>query len=255
MRFFSRFLLKKTSVSALVLLVAFAASSAIPPAPRPIGQQRERDLLYSWLAYAVVYQDWQTTSQPDSSRGFNIGSVLVNADGYVVYGARNAVNATRNYTQHGEVRLVQGYLRQTRQFSLKDYTVYTTLEPCAMCAGMMTLTQVRRVVYGQTDPDYGATLERLQLDSRGCTAGGYKPYPRLIEVTQAPDPQACALDSASFQRRVPRITQFLTTAPARRLYEQATAQLAHYTAQHPANQVRLDSARRFLARMPKQFTE
>ncbi|RAK65193.1 nucleoside deaminase [Hymenobacter edaphi] len=235
----------------LLPVFSLLAELAAPAAPPALAQQRERDQLYAWLAYAVVYQDWQTTAQPDSSRGFNIGSVLVNADGYVVHWGRNCVNATRNQTQHGEVRLIQSYLQRTRQRALSGYTIYTTLEPCAMCSGMMTLTQVTRTVFGQRDPDYGDALQRLQLDSRACGPGHYAPYPRAVQVSQAPDAVSCALDSAYARHRPARIVPFLARPAARALYARAAAQLARYTAQHPENQVRLDSARRFLARLPR----
>ncbi len=231
-----------------------SSAVASPAPPAPLSLQAERDQFYAWLADAVVYQDWQPTSQPDSSRGFNIGSVLVNPDGYVVQWGRNSVNATRNLTQHGEVRLVQAYLQRTRQVALRGYTVYTTLEPCAMCAGMLTLTQVARVVYGQRDPAYGDALQRLQLDSRAC-GRGYAPYPRTVAVAQAPDEVSRQLDDAYRSRTALPIVRFLATPTARRLYAQAARQLAQYQARYPANQVRLDSARRYLARLPKQAAD
>lgn len=233
----------------LPILPLLTALTAAPTHP-PLSAQQERDQLYSWLAYAVVYQDWQTSARPDSSRGFNIGSVLVNAEGYVVHWGRNCVGQTRNQTQHGEVRLMQSYLARTRQLHLKGYTLYTTLEPCAMCSGMMTLTQVTRTVFGQRDPDYGDALQRLQLDSRAC-AHGYGPYPRAVAVEQAPDVVSAGLDSA-YQRRQPeRIVAFLASGAARPLFARAAARLARYRVQHPENQARLDSARRFLARLPR----
>ncbi|RTQ50009.1 nucleoside deaminase [Hymenobacter gummosus] len=232
-------------------LLAAPVLAPPPSTPAPLTVQQERDQLYAWLAYAVVYQDWQTTAQRDSSRGFNIGSVLVNADGYVVHWGRNSVNATRNQTQHGEVRLIQSYLERTRQYALPGYTIYTTLEPCAMCSGMMTLTQVTRTVFGQRDPDYGAALQRLQLDSRACSPAGYGPYPRTVQVSQAPDAISSAIDSAYARYRGKRIVDFLAAPATRVLYARAAARMQRYRAQYPANQVRLDSARRFLARLPQ----
>jgi tRNA(Arg) A34 adenosine deaminase TadA len=220
-----------------------------------LSPQAERDVLYTWLAYAVVQQDWQRTSQPDSSRGFNIGSVLVSPAGYPVYWARNAVNKLRNQTQHGEVRLLQGYLGRTRQFALPGYTVYTTLEPCAMCSGMLTHTRVRRVVYGQRDPAFGSTLQRLQLDSRAVGRPGYAPYPWVVEVVQSPDSLSSALDAAYQHTTAPTIVRFLATAGAHRVYQQATRLLATYRPQHPENQAPLDSARRLLARVTRQADE
>ena len=51
---------------------------------------------------------------------------------------------------------------------LSDCTVYVTLEPCLMCAGLMYQARVRRCVYGASDPKAGAlgTLYRINEDER-----------------------------------------------------------------------------------------
>ncbi len=51
---------------------------------------------------------------------------------------------------------------------MEGATVYVTLEPCPMCAGMLVLSRVARVVYGADDPKAGATrsLYRLGEDPR-----------------------------------------------------------------------------------------
>ena len=119
--------------------------------------QQERDLILSLTAMAVVRADWQ---DDDTGRGHNIGSVLVDAKGIPVFWARNASRRLDNGSQHGEVRLIQNFLncKGIGRYA-KGYTVYTTLEPCAMCTGLMILTQVTRVVYVQEDPGYGDTAE------------------------------------------------------------------------------------------------
>ncbi len=122
--------------------------------------EAERDYLYSLLAMSVVRHDWQW---PEETRGHNIGSVLVkNTTGEVMYYARNSNRVLTNGSQHGEVRLVTNFLKCEGEGTyLKDYTLYTTLEPCIMCAGMLTMTQVSRVVYVQKDPAYGDTQEAI----------------------------------------------------------------------------------------------
>ena len=125
--------------------------------------QEERDEIYMLLAYGVVLKDWQTGG-PDQ-RGHNVGSVLVDGDGKIVYWARNSNHITKNGTQHGEVRLILGYLSDFQTYNLPGYTVYTTLEPCVQCSGMMKMVSMKRVVYGQSDPGFGKALERLSLDT------------------------------------------------------------------------------------------
>ena len=210
------------------------------------AEQQELDYFYSLMAYAVVFKDWQTTAAKDSSRGYNIGSVLVGKDHYVVNWARNSVNITMNGSQHGEVRLMQSYLEKTRSFSLKGFTIYTSLEPCAMCSGMMKLTQIYRTVYGQTDPGFGKALERLQLESASCCKGGYSPYPRPVISDKSPDPVSIEIDSAYAQYQGGSITDYLATPVAELFFDRATKMFERYNeAKYPQNQAYIDSAHVF----------
>ena len=185
-------------------------------------------------------------SLSDITGRYNIGSVLVNPSGKLVCWARNPVGVTGNNTQHGEVRLMTNYLHNTLQGTLKGgYTVYTTLEPCAMCSGMMTLNYVRETVYGQADPGFGKALERLQFNS--TSIHGYCPYPRGVTSGQEHGPIAKRLDEAyaqSMQVHTDQgITQFLAVPKARQIFADAEQQFQTYQVRFPSNQPVLDSAR------------
>ncbi|MBW1944223.1 MAG: hypothetical protein JRJ51_15510, partial [Deltaproteobacteria bacterium] len=125
------------------------------PVYHPTPAEIEKDKIFSLVAYAVVFKGWQQSR--NVGRGYNIGSVLVDENDNIVCWARNAVNVTKNNTQHGEVRLMLNYLHNCRNvFSLPKYRLYTTLEPCAMCSGMMmndNLTERTEFLLYQNDDD------------------------------------------------------------------------------------------------------
>ena len=210
--------------------------------------QIEKDKIFSLLSLAVVYKNWQTpTTNP--VRGYNIGSVLVAPSGQVVKWARNCVDTTGNGTQHGEVRLMTSYLGTTEYFSLADenndpYVLYTSLEPCAMCSGMMTLQSLNRTVYSQTDPDFGKAIQRLEFDASSC--GGCPPYPRGVISDASPSPYRTTLDSAYVaylnQGGERSITKFLTTPQAETIYANAVNSLLNYQVVYPQNQSVLTNA-------------
>lgn len=207
-------------------------------------EQQELDYFYSLMAYAVVHKDWQVNAL--EGRGYNIGSVLVDSAKYVVNWARNSVNIKMNGTQHGEVRVIQSYLDSVPSFSLKGFSIYTTLEPCAMCSGMMKLTNVHRTIYGQTDPTYGKALERLQLESGSCCRGGYSPYPRPVISDKSPDLISVEIDSAYARYKGKYIVDFLTTPVAEKLFKKASKMFQQYKkAKYVENQKYIDSAHKF----------
>ncbi|MFE8598202.1 nucleoside deaminase [Archangium violaceum] len=228
-----------------------------PPPYQPTPEQNEKDQIYSLVAYAVVYRNWQEASVGVGVRGYNIGSVLVDPSGRLVCWARNAVGVTGNKTQHGEVRLMTNYLHNTTGGALGGgYTVYTTLEPCAMCSGMMTLMSVKSTVYGQADPDFGKALERLSFNSTAIH--GFCSYPRGVTSGEVIHAIAERLDQGYaryMQTHPPVITDFLASPEARQIFADAEQQLLTFKVQFPSNQPVLDSALAFLQGVPREYTE
>jgi tRNA(Arg) A34 adenosine deaminase TadA len=226
-----------------------------PPPYTPTPQQEELDNIYTLLAYSVVYVNWQT-SAGDASRGYNIGSVLVDPANDVVCWGVNSVNVTQSGTQHGEVRLITNYQANVRRFSLKGYVIYTTLEPCAMCSGMMTLQSVARTIFGQRDPDFGDAIQHLTLNSKSI--GGYCPYPRGVISAEAHNAFTARLDQEYCKyynaTSSPSLTDWLASDVAHGIYADAYQQLLKYEVKYPENQHYLDGARQFLASVPTAYT-
>jgi len=200
--------------------------------------KQEIDEIYSLLTYALVYANWQPGTVPrNKRRGYNIGAVLVDKDQKPVYCGLNCINATDNATQHGEVRTITAYLEKTRRFNLDGFTIYTTLEPCIMCAGMMTMTDIDRVVYGQKDVDFSNGLERLALDTRPY--GGYAPFKRTTWSDASPNGFRLLLDEA-YQRFLATdsekvLAKFLTGAEAERIFKDAHTAFLQFQVKHPEN--------------------
>lgn len=227
-------------------------ASAEPAAEVPAAVQAERDVIFTLMAYAVVYKDWQT--EVDYTRGHNIGSVLVHLPtGTVVNWGRNCNKITNNGSNHGEVRLIRSFLQSTPNLMyLDDYCIYTTLEPCAMCSGMMCLTKVPRSVYGQTDPDYGKALERLALNSTAI--GGYEPYPRLFKSELANTQFTKELNEQHAASGEGNITKWLRSDEALIIYRKATQTFLNYQVMHEDNtKVYHDAVNYYNAVVPAEY--
>ena len=96
-----------------------------------------------------------------------IGAVVVR-DGEIVARAHNRRELDQDPSAHAEFAAVCAAAQALGRWRLSDCTVYVTLEPCCMCAGLMVNARAGRCVYGATDAKAGAlgSLYDLNADSR-----------------------------------------------------------------------------------------
>ncbi len=96
-----------------------------------------------------------------------IGAV-VTCDGEVVARAHNRREADADPAAHAEFRAMEEAARVLGRWRLTGCTVYVTLEPCLMCAGLMVNARIDRCVFGAFDPKGGAlgTLYDVSCDER-----------------------------------------------------------------------------------------
>lgn len=96
-----------------------------------------------------------------------IGAVVL-CDGRVVARAHNRREGDADPSAHAEFTAMVAASRALGRWRLTGCTVYVTLEPCLMCAGLMVNARVDRCVYGAADPKGGAvgTLFDVSHDER-----------------------------------------------------------------------------------------
>ena len=96
-----------------------------------------------------------------------IGAVVV-CEGAVVARGHNRREIDSDPAGHAEFIAIREASRKLGRWRLADCTVYVTLEPCPMCAGLMHQARIARLVYGVSDPKAGAvgTLYDLSNDER-----------------------------------------------------------------------------------------
>ena len=96
-----------------------------------------------------------------------IGAVVV-CDGEVVARAHNRRETDADPSAHAEFAAMVAASQALERWRLTGCTVYVTLEPCLMCAGLMINSRIDRCVYGAPDPKGGAlgTLYDVSHDPR-----------------------------------------------------------------------------------------
>ncbi|MEX1217706.1 MAG: tRNA adenosine(34) deaminase TadA [Acidimicrobiales bacterium] len=93
-----------------------------------------------------------------------IGAVVV-LDGMIIARRHNQREQTQDPTAHAELLAVRDAAAAVGSWRLDHATVVVTLEPCAMCAGLMVNARVGRVVFGARSYESGACGSLYQLGS------------------------------------------------------------------------------------------
>ena len=83
-----------------------------------------------------------------------VGAIVVH-EGKVISSAHNRREIDGDPSAHAEFIAMRAAAQVLGDWRLEDCTVYVTLEPCAMCAGLMVNARVPRCVYAATDPRGG----------------------------------------------------------------------------------------------------
>ena len=91
-----------------------------------------------------------------------VGAVLVR-DGVVIASGRNAPIGANDPTAHAEIVALRAAALALGNYRLEGCELFVTLEPCAMCAGAMLHSRLKRVVFAAPDPKTGAAGSVLNL--------------------------------------------------------------------------------------------
>lgn len=96
-----------------------------------------------------------------------VGAVLVLEDGRE-FASHNAPISMHDASAHAEMQVIRAACKAAGNYRLTGSTLYATLEPCLMCAGVIVHARIARVVYGANDPKAGAveSLYQVLADTR-----------------------------------------------------------------------------------------
>lgn len=103
------------------------------------------------------------------------GACLVK-DGEIILNAENTICSDRDPTKHAESNLVSLAAQKLDPETIGESTLYTSTEPCAMCAGAIYWSGVRRIVFGCSNHTLESIAGKgLSISSRAVLAETAKP--------------------------------------------------------------------------------
>lgn len=239
--------------------------------------QQERHRLFAFALMSLVYHYWNGNKNGRSGEypwnepvgaaadgkfldrdylGHNIAAIAVDGDGRVIDFDFNHNKIFNSSVEHAEARLVRRVYNLTQIHdswnvdmnspmspprddynTLENVTIYTSLESCSQCAGIMALGRVKQIIYLQTDPGMyliGNILRNLTLDTKLQSplpiAGGEIGLPFFDQLNksflefseQVNDKKPFFIPKGGGKPDVSKsITSFLCTKSGRDIYKEA----------------------------------
>ena len=92
-----------------------------------------------------------------------VGAVIVDPNGEILATGCNKPISTSDPTAHAEIVALRAAANKIGNYRLAGCTIYTTIEPCAMCAGALVNARIARLVYGARDERFGAVETHFRI--------------------------------------------------------------------------------------------
>lgn len=124
-----------------------------------------------------------------------VGAVLVSKDNQLLSSGRNSIQSSHDPSDHAEVCAIRDASQLLQNHRLLDTTLYVTLEPCAMCAGLIVHARIKRLVFATRDFKAGAAGSVYNL------LQGY-PLNHKVQIDEGIMQAECSLLLTDFFKRV-----------------------------------------------------
>jgi tRNA(adenine34) deaminase len=103
---------------------------------------------------------WMRMALQEARKGYRLGEVPVGAviviDGQLLGRGFNQTEKLKDPTAHAEILAITSACEAIGDWRLEGATLYCTLEPCSMCAGAAVLARIKKIIFGASDPKFGA---------------------------------------------------------------------------------------------------
>lgn len=115
------------------------------------------DLDEQWMARAIA-----AAREAEALGEIPVGACVVSENKLLAVSG-NRTRTDGDPTAHAEVVALRAAAKALGNYRLTDAVVYSTIEPCAMCAGALIQARVSRLVYGARDERAGAVESRFRI--------------------------------------------------------------------------------------------
>ncbi len=89
-----------------------------------------------------------------------IGAIIVDNYGNIISQAHNLIETNNSQLAHAEILAINLATKKLKNWRLNNYTIYVTLEPCALCMNFILQSRLDAVIFGASSKVYGYSLDK-----------------------------------------------------------------------------------------------
>jgi tRNA(adenine34) deaminase len=144
------------------------------------------------------HQYFMQMALDEAQRAFELSEVPVGAvvahEGRIIGRGHNRTETLKDATAHAEIIALTSAAEKIGDWRLEGCLLYSTIEPCAMCAGAAVLSRIKTIIFGAKDPKFGACGSIFEIPTE-------KRLNHRIEVISGVmEPEAIALMQLFFRQ-------------------------------------------------------
>ena len=124
------------------------------------------------MDYNLIMQAALSLAKVAADKGdVPVGAIVVNEAGEILGTGQNLREQNNDPTAHAEIVALRNASEKFGSWRLNDLTIVVTLEPCAMCAGAILQSRIKRLVFAAWDEKAGAVGSVMDVirDPRALT--------------------------------------------------------------------------------------
>ena len=90
-------------------------------------------------------------------------SAIIAKKGKIIFSAYNTCHKSNNPLNHAEMIVINHVLKLKKKKFLEEFDIYSSLEPCALCASAISFCRIKRIFFCAYDTKFGAIVNGVKI--------------------------------------------------------------------------------------------
>ncbi|MBT4922376.1 MAG: nucleoside deaminase [Rickettsiales bacterium] len=109
-----------------------------------------------------------------------VGAVISDNDGNIIARSHNKTRTLCDPTAHAEIQVIRAACKKLKTTNLSNYNIFSTLEPCSMCASAIATAKISKIYFGLYDEKFGGVVSGTQILYKKNAYPKIEIYPEML---------------------------------------------------------------------------